>query len=82
MVQMQALECFLHRLMAGETGPLMVSGPCIHGRHLKISPGLLQPVARTVHAPIVRQGTRAIGSTGCCREPHRGPCALAHLTMV
>ena len=60
MAQVQPLERLLHRLVAGEAGPFVMAGAGVHGRHLQIGPGLLQPVGGAVHRFIVGEAHRSM----------------------
>ena len=53
MAQVQTLEGFLHRLVAGEAGPFMVAGGGADSGQLQIGLRLMQPVCGTIHGAIV-----------------------------
>jgi hypothetical protein len=57
--EVKRLQGLLHRLMAGEAGPFVMTRPGTDQGLVQIGGRLVQPVSGTVHHAIVR---------GCCRK--------------
>lgn len=60
-VEVQSLQGFLHGLVAGKTGPLVVARCCAHLGQLEIGPGLMEPVGGAIHQAIVAGGLDGSG---------------------
>ena len=72
-MQVQGLESFFSSLVAGKTGPLMVAPIGTELGLGQIGLGLMQPVKRAIHPPMMPFSTGFTTAFGRGRRPRRDP---------